>query len=132
MSFTPLSDNLSSALTGVIEPSKILDIKERNLDADVPEKIYRQKNRNIYTLIIIIMSAIIFVTIISIYDIIRNVINNYYANISLNDPNSHNNQDDIERTIIANNNELWSSIVFAIICLLSSIIFIPLLIHFLL
>lgn len=138
MSFTPLSGGTSTALIGAIEPTKFISIRASDdVYQNDPNELYaRRVHRPLdrtenmkYTIVIVMISALIFVTVIAIYDVIRNAINNYYANIALLDPNSHNDPDDIERTQIANNNELWSSMVFAAVCLVSAIILIILLIY---
>ncbi len=134
MSFTPISGGLSSALSGSIEPTKLL-LSSRNDIRDLSDRRIHSPESNkqshiMYTILIIIISALIFVTIIAIYDVIRNAINNYYAAISLDDPNSHNNPQDIERTKIANQNALWSSMVFAAICIVSAFILIVIFIQF--
>lgn len=150
MSFTPISSGLSTALSGAIEPTKFLDITRSDIRSDSGDKIIIRnenvrsdvlENRHIhgpserkedkirYTIIIVMISAIIFVTTVSIYDVIRNALNTYYANLALTDPNSHNTNEDIERTKIANQNQLWSSMVFSAICIFSAIILILILIY---
>lgn len=138
MSFTPLaSGGLSSALGGIVEPTKFIitnsvgtsdsledvrvrDYSERRIHSPSEKK----ASNNTYTILIVVMSAIIFVTVIGIYDVIRGGINNYFADIALTDPNSHNSPDDIERTNIANTNALWASMVFAGVAIILAIIFI--------
>jgi hypothetical protein len=66
-----------------------------------------------YTIVLIIISAIIFVTVVAIYDLIRTAIDNYFANQALIDPNSHNTPDEIEAAQIANQNVFVASVVFA-------------------
>lgn len=133
MSFTPISGGLSSVLSGSIEPTKLLLSSDR---ADIRElsgrKIHspkcNKKASTIYTILIIIISGLIFVTIITIYALM--MINNYYATIGLDDPNSHNTPKDIERTKIANQNGLWSSMVFVSVCIISGFILIVIILHF--
>lgn len=84
-----------------------------------------------YTIIIVIISAIIFVTVISIYDIFRNLISNYFAKITLNDPNSHNTQEQINTTLISNHGLLISSIIFSLFCIVTGTIIIYILLQFL-
>ena len=82
---------------------------------------------NINLILRVIISAIIFLTIIAIYNVISTAIDNYYSNIALNDPNSNNTQEEIDRTNIANYYALISTIVYALICLVIAIILIPIL-----
>lgn len=139
MSFTPLSGGLSTALSGAIEPTKFISAPDTRSDPQAEELFARRihepsssKTQTIkYTIIIVIISAIIFVTVIALYDIMRNSLNTYYANIALTDPNSHNDPEDIERTQIANINALWSSIIFAIICVIMAIMLVFILIRIL-
>jgi len=136
MSFTPISGGLSTALSGSVEPVKFLDVNDLDTGVDVrsdvsPGELYFRRmhgSANInqttqYTIILIIVSAIIFVTVVSLYDIIRTGMNTYFANRALTDPNSHDTAEDIERTMIANMNALWSSIAFAFIALALAVIF---------
>lgn len=122
MSFTPISGGLSSALSGTVEPNELY---ERRIHAP-SDKIQQL----LYTILIVIISALIFVTVIAIYDVLRNTINNYYANIALLDPNSHNTPEEIERTQIANYNALISSLAFAASCLITALILIVIIVHF--
>lgn len=135
MSYTPISGGLSTALSGIVEPTKFLDIKDiRDVKTDEysSRRIHspEEKIRSVkYTILIVIISAIIFVTVIAIYDIIRALINNHYAELALTDPNSHNTPEDIQRTEIANTNSLLASIVFASVCVISAVILIFVLIY---
>ena len=81
-----------------------------------------------YTILIIIISAIIFVTVVAAYDVIKTIIANYYAREALINPKSHNSKNDINRTIIANQNALIAAIVFSLVCVASVIIATPLII----
>ncbi len=89
------------------------------------------ESNNKRTILIVIISAIIFVTMISIYDIFRNIITNYYAREALENPNSHNSEEDIERALIANKENLNASIVFSIFCIVMAIILIVIIYNFL-
>lgn len=119
MAFHPLQPGFSQSLLGTGDLAKFVDVGERE-DTLYGKRIRTSerigKNKN--TVIIITISAIIFVTVVSIYDVIRNAINNYYATIALNDPNANNSQDDINSTIIGNRQGLIASFVFAIFCIL--------------
>ena len=155
MSFIPTSTvSLDTSLYGAGEPVKLLrspDIKELSEygmkgDRDIDQDLYKReihgpseddkKNRKSYvtvpsipTIILIIISAIIFVTAVSIYDVFRSKINNYYAKINLEDPRSYNNREDIARTELANDRNLLSNIAFAIFAIIIAIILIPILIY---
>lgn len=134
MSFTPLSGGLSTALSGAIEPTKFIDLSDLRSEDLSSRRIHgpERKPKSIgHIIIIVIITAIIFVTVVALYDLLRNSLNTYFANKALMDPNSHNTPEDIERTQIANLNELWSSIVFAAICLVLAVILILVLLHFL-
>lgn len=118
-----------------VETRKPLVTNEENLEylsekhIHGPSKEETTNATNIYTIILVIISAIIFVTVVSIYDIIRALITNYYAKKTLEDPVSNNTTEDIERTLLANNNAFYASFVFAGICVLTAVIFIPLLLY---
>lgn len=135
MSFRPItSQTTGEALLGIADPTKFVDVYRNDVGRSIYEKRIHgngDKTQNIkYTIIIIIVSAIIFVTIVSIYDIFRNLINNYYAQITLEEPNSGNSETEIKSTLIANKYSLISSLFFAIFCIITSIILIYLLIKF--
>lgn len=139
-SFIPFSrDGLGVSLFGTADPAKFSDPFRADVDFD--QSIYsrglhgptrRTKDSSIkYTIFIIIISAIIFVTAVSIYDVFRNLINSYFAKLALQDPKSHNKPEDIERSIIANRDSLISSVFFAGFCLIIALIFVPLLLQLL-
>jgi len=120
MSFTPIHGGLGTALTGTIVSPLAIDAEE-----SVEQRLYNPSSKPqtvTYTIIVIIISAILFVAVISLYDVIRSSINRYYADKSLVDPNSHNTPEDIERTQIANSNALLSTITFAIICVVLALL----------
>jgi len=135
MAFQPLKEgSLSSALFGTADPSKFVDVARKDVDKNYYEKkihATQDKGTHIqYTIIIIIISAIIFVTVISIYDIFRSLITNFFAKEALTNPKSQNTQIEIERTLISNQDALYANIWFALFCLLSAIILIWILIQF--
>lgn len=135
MAFQPLkSGTVNSALFGAIEPSKFINIDkyDKTLYDEHVHPIEEKKSGVRYTIIIIIISAIIFVTIISIYDVFRSLIKNYYAKMALNNPQSDNNIEDINRTIIANRDELIAYTTFSILCIITSIIIIYIIVKFVL
>src|SRR5581483_11434818 len=87
-----------------------------------------QSSAVFYTIVIVIISAILFVTVIAIYDVARNAISNYYAAQALRNPDSHNTPTEIEAALIANQQALIASGVFAAVCVLLALIIVPLLI----
>lgn len=131
MSFQPLKEeSLSPALLGISNQETFTDVS-RN-DDSYEGGTYNPRSRDLkYTIIVIFISAIIFVTIVSIYDVIRTIIKNYYAKIALEDPISNNKQEDIDRTIVSNYDALKSSFFFSLFCLVTGIILIYFLIKFL-
>ena len=129
MSFVPLSEtNIATSLFGVGAQPRIIDESLYEKRIHGPSE---RQGGNIHLLLVIIISAIIFVTVVSIYDVIRSALNSYYSNKALTDPNSHNSQEDINRTNIADFNSLMSTIVFASICIVIAIIFIPVIFYLL-
>jgi hypothetical protein len=135
MFFRPLKfESDKSALLGAADAIKFVDVYRDDIDRSLYEKrIHSPEEKRAsmkYTIIVIIISAIIFVTIISIYDIFRNIISNHYAEIALEDPNADNKSHDIKSTLIANRNALTSSIMFSLFCIITGTITIYILIKF--
>ncbi len=123
MSFTPSSQPLFfvAGTNLTIEDGGTTENSE-------PKHVVDKNNGNYINLFLkIVISAIIFLTIIAIYNVINTAIDNYYSNIALNDPNSNNTQEEIDRTNIANYYGLISTIVYALVCLIISIILVPIL-----
>lgn len=134
-SFSPLgSGYLNNSLLGVADPVKFTDpLRPENtelLARHVHDRTDTGSKQEMikYTILIIVISAIIFVTVVASYDVIKTIIANYYARAALINPKSHNKQNDINRTIIANQNSLISASVFALICIASTIIATPIII----
>ena len=125
MSFHPISFNTGTALLGtaVSDPTRS-DITQSLYPRGIHGAPVRGPSLT-YTLIIIVVSAIIFVTIVSIYDVIRNGVYVLNARASLQDSDTPAN---IERTLSGNQAVFTSSVMFAVICLVTAGIFIPLLI----
>jgi len=139
MSFQPIQGGFNESLLGTAVASRSFYMTHSNdLLEDEPDIIYgkrvqvpnnnNQSSKIVDTIIAVLISAFIFVTLISIYDVIRNAINNYYASITLNDPRIGNKPQDIISTEIANEERLLSSAVFAIFCMISSVILISFLV----
>lgn len=121
-SFQPLQDGFSQSLLGVGTNPSLIDAAKfnaRGLKSELgDDDVEFVKDSTTKLLLTVIISAIIFVTVVSIYDVIRNYINNHYANIALNDPNASNSQQDIDSTMIANQQGLKASVIFCGICVL--------------
>jgi hypothetical protein len=125
MSFHPLSPGTGQALLGTsqaFQSSEDDSLFDRRISG--PKQRVRSTRG---TLMIVIISAIIFVTIVAIYDVLRNAINNYYSKIALADPKAKNKKQVIDSTLIANKQALISSIVFATVCIITAIILVPIL-----
>lgn len=131
MSFTPLK-GFSTSLSGAVEPSKFYLTRDEWREDLYSRRIHplEDKAESIrYTILIVIISAILFVAVIALYDVLRNLTVNYFADRALRDPRSNNTQQDIESTNVANENTLLASIVFALICVVTAIFFITYLVH---
>jgi hypothetical protein len=138
VSFTPLSSGtLSSSLLGSADPARFTDpLRE---DARPPSQealesrrvhgsVRTQAETLAYTVLIIMVSAVIFVTVIAIYDVIKTAVSNHYAKSALLDPESHNKKTDIRRTLVANQAALNASAVFAAAAVGSALLLVPILI----
>lgn len=135
MSFHPLSPGISQSLLGVGANPDLLD-SSRYINRDYIDRSHYLSEGKVpsgYTKLIltVIISAIVFVTIVAIYDVLRNAINNKYAKIALEDPAAQNTQESINSTEIANQQALISSIVFAILCILSAIVLVYIIVQYL-
>lgn len=129
-SFVPLnSTGLSSSLFGVGDPVKFTDnVNERLEERGIHGRASQDKHQSDTAMILlIVISAVIFVTAVSIYDIIKVIIINIYAEQSLRDQNGKN--EDIERTLISNRANLASTIAFGIVCIAIALIALPILIR---
>ncbi len=119
MSFHPLSPGIDQSLLGVGANPDLIDIS-RYINRDFVDRAHylAKEGNNMSKLVLtVIISAIIFVTVVAIYDVIRNVINNYYAMKALTNPEAENSEHEINSTLIANNDGFISSMVFAGICI---------------
>lgn len=127
MYFTPLRGGFKQSLIGVATPGRFVDVTDQD-NRLYPKR--RPGTDNSNAIILVIITAILFVTIISIYDVIRNIINNHYASKALRDPLAHNDPQDIESTLIGNKEGLIASIVFAVLCLITGGILIYILLKY--
>jgi len=129
--FVPLEHTgLTTSLLGTGDPVKYLPEARSEEPRNIYRRIHGSERKitpNSYTIILIVISALIFITVVAVFDVVRNAINNYYAKKALKDPRSNNTKRDIERAVIANKNNFYSSVTFAFITLFISIILIPLL-----
>jgi hypothetical protein len=117
MSYIPNNGvNLRASVFGVSDPSN-LDLYGRRMRGPSPSN----------TLALILISAILFIAVISLYDVLKIMVSNEYATRALLNPNSHNSPNDIERTLIANTEMQRASLVFSCICVGLAIVLIPLL-----
>jgi len=99
------------------------DVKD-DADKDSGE----EKNGSLLLLLVVIMiTIIIFVTIIAAYDVIREKLSNHYAERALRNKRSHNTKQDIDRTLIANEEAYNSSIAFAFFSLAIALFVLPIL-----
>lgn len=144
MAYTPsatISNGLSTALAGTVEPGKFIDVSNLGPNDYYSRRMHgpsvkksdqktEQKTSTLkYSIIIVIISAIIFVTMISIYDVVRASFNILYSNIALTDPNSHNDPEAIQRVQISNRNQLWSTMTFCAFCIVTAVILVAIAIY---
>ena len=106
------------------------DIDEGLYEREVRGRVPREINSVRRTIIIILVSAVIFVTVVSIYDVFRLFIDNDFARRALFDPRSHNESDVIDRALVANEGLTQASIFFMFFCLVVAVTIIPLLLWF--
>ena len=124
MSVLPLIPNVESSVLGVgvvARAAKVAGMARLKGKKNPYYKRVDSSDQN--TIFIVILSGIILVTIISIYDVIRTYIDNYHAQRTVNNPQFRGDQEDINNTLIANRESLNSSIVFSLMCLFSLILF---------
>lgn len=75
----------------------------------------------------IVVSAIIFVTVVAVFSVISTIISNYFVDKTASDPRAKNTKLDILKTRITNQNLLLSNLIFASFVILCCFLFIPLL-----
>ena len=130
MSFTPISTpRTAEALYGIGTAAQLdtsLSFKKSDRRFHGPSE---TKLPNISVVLMVIVSAIIFIMMVAIYDVFKSAITNDMSKRALIDPMSNNTQQDINRTLIANNYSLMADIMFAVITVISFIVFVPLLIY---
>ena len=78
-------------------------------------------------IVVILITIIIFVTIIAAYDVIREKIANKYAEQALRNVKSENKKEDIERTLIANEQSYKATVSFGIFSVIIALGVLPIL-----
>lgn len=134
MSFHPNSPGFDQSLLGAVDITKFSDQSLPNYDTYYREKIGRSREigTDVYqTVLIVIITAIIFIIIVSYFDVIRNIINSYYISKSLRDSHADNNEQDIIRTEIGDQNGVAASVVFAAVATVLGLCIIFLIMSFL-
>ena len=130
MSFHP-THGFGVSLLGAADPIKFTDpMRTESNETSVEGKIHRGKQSHSikYTIIVVIISALIFVAVISLFDVIRSFIVSYFASIAFNNPLSGLTPLTIEQNRISNEETRRASIVFALICVFLALILIPILV----
>ena len=125
MSFRPVAPGPSfdQSLFGAETTRSMMEDRLFSGDRDEPSGSESNKTRlNLNTVLVVAVSAIIFLTIIAIYELVKGYINNYYAERSLRNPNSNNSEKDIRSTLIANEENLKSIATFALVAIIIAII----------
>jgi len=130
MAFKPLSGETSSALLGVAEPTKLsllgstdaerlglADIAKSNETSYYGKRIHAPSDESSKKIIIVvIISALIFVSVISLFDVLKSLVNNFILVLPI--PTEW--------------QDFSSSFVFSVLTIIISIILIYLLVKFLL
>ena len=84
----------------------------------------------INTVLTVIVSALVLVAVLSIYDVIKAWLNRHYIEIALDNPKANYSKEEIERTLIENTENLRSVSIFALITVISAIVIIGLIIYY--
>ena len=126
MSIQPQNVGLSTSLVGV------MDVNTSYYDSRIgsPSKQYENPLSIYRTVLLTLVSAVLFVTAISIYDIIRQRIVTYYARRAIEDPDACNDPQLIRRTLIVNRESFASTVTFSLVCIIIALIIIPILIYY--
>lgn len=119
MSYLPLHPGFNQSLLGVGASPNTFDLDLRDTD-QLYGKLHGSSKKN--TIVVIIVSALIFITVISLFDIARNLIHNKYAKRALTDPRTKLTKTDITNTLIANHDGLLASIAFSTFCIIITVI----------
>ncbi len=118
---TPNKD--ASSINEVIDHSKFLRLLEKYTELFRNAKNGSTQTSQVtgYLLVVVFISALIFISVNSIYDVVKISVSNLYTETALLNVQSTNKIDDIERTITVNEHNLKASALFATICVLSTI-----------
>ncbi len=122
--------NNGQYLFNVGDNTKLFDFDTMVKTDELADREVHFESKNKHTIIIVIISAIIFMTIISIYDFIRNCVTVYYADIGVKHFKNNISQENIDQTLYANRTKLKVSLSYLIICTVLSLIIIPLLLFY--
>lgn len=126
--------NQDTSLIGTADPAKFIDplrTDERDIALEgrrIHGPSEKGKISMKYTLIIVIISAIIFVTVISLYDVARNILSYYYSVRTVRDSTAINTPDNITNTEVGGWYSLMGITTFAIFCIITVILLLPILI----
>lgn len=148
MNQSPISNvNIETSLFGIGSPrydepylrdADFVETKEvtgsQPPDNDVELKAPKKEiKRYDYTSIILItvISAIIFITAVAIYDVIRIFISNHFSSKVVEDPNFDSTEEEATREKIKERYSLISGLSFALFSLIVAIILIPLIVRYL-
>jgi hypothetical protein len=98
---------------------------------DVNNKISKNKPSGslMLLLVVIILTIIIFVAVLSVYDLIKEKIIVQHAKKALLNPRSRNTSDEIERTLIANRESYNATMHFSVVAIFIAVIFLPFLFY---
>lgn len=107
-----------ASLSGIVDPIRYIET-----DDYVENKIVDESKKLTNSVILIFISATIFVTVISVFDIIRNAIRMYFSDRTINNGDSNYSEEFIVREKVIIRNEFYAHLTFSLItCLLAIII----------
>ena len=127
MSFVPLNGGFSESLLGV-GTTNLIDMAKFNEKG--LEDLHPEKTGLTNSILLVVISAIIFVTVVSFYDVLRTFINATFAKVALEDPRAQNTEQDIISTEIANKEAVISSITFFGLSLLLGILIVSIIFRY--
>lgn len=136
MSFHPITPGFGQSLLGVANTTTIInplgtDIFGNEINIYRPAGVI-PKPQNISvrtTIIFLLVVALIFIGIVSIYAVVQRLINNYFTERALKNPLSKYQSTDINRTILFNSYFLIGIIILAILAILLALGIIPYLVY---
>ena len=74
--------------------------------------------------LIIIMTAIIFITILALFELISSIVNNYYTHRAFADPRSQHSRKEVINTLIESRETINANMMYVLICAISLFLFI--------